>query len=174
MKIVSLVLAAATLIATPALVSAQTLSPVTTYGSIDYSLLDQGNANLGAVQARLGARFGPYVGIEGEIAGGVKADTITVGGTNYHIGLRDQAAAYGVAYWPISPKFDLLARIGYGNSDVHSAAPGVGGGSVNYGAGAQYFFNGKDGIRFDYTRYDFQHTGSTDSNVWSLGYTRRF
>jgi hypothetical protein len=46
--------------------------------------------------------------------------------------------------------------------------------SVNYGLGAQYDFNGKDGVRLDYTRYDAQDRGDPNSNVWGVSYVRKF
>ncbi len=46
--------------------------------------------------------------------------------------------------------------------------------SVNYGVGGEYFFDGKNGVRVDYTRFDFQKSGAADADTWSVGYVRRF
>lgn len=45
-------------------------------------------------------------------------------------------------------------------------------GSWNYGVGGQYFFDGKNGVRVDYTRQDF--SGMPTEDTWSVAYTRRF
>ena len=42
-----------------------------------------------------------------------------------------------------------------------------------YGGGGQYFFSGPNGVRVDYTRMQYGPTVG-DSNVWSLGYVRKF
>ena len=45
-------------------------------------------------------------------------------------------------------------------------------GALSYGAGAQYMFDGVNGVRADYTRYDFDEGGDMDS--FGLAYVRRF
>ncbi|MEI9890168.1 MAG: outer membrane beta-barrel protein [Caulobacteraceae bacterium] len=99
-----------------------------------------------------------------------------------------QVAGYGVAYLPLmGDKLDLLARVGYGStplqitSDVGSASDNANVtktlASVNYGAGAQYMLNGKDGLRFDYTRRDFQYKGPDnpkDADTYSVSFVHKF
>jgi outer membrane immunogenic protein len=157
--------------------SASTFSPVTVYGSVGYSGISGNDVDLGAIQARLGARFGSYVGVEGELAGGVKDDTVNVAGTDVQVKLRHEEAAYGVGFVPVTPKFDLFARVGYGHQDIKASAAGVSntGGldSWNYGGGGQYFFDNNNGVRLDYTRHDFTHDNGA-ANVWSIGYVRKF
>ncbi|MCI3134946.1 hypothetical protein [Phenylobacterium aquaticum] len=65
-------LLAATLV--PAVASAQDLSPVTGYGTLGYAASEANGVNLGALQGRVGARFGKYLGVEGEAAFGVNND----------------------------------------------------------------------------------------------------
>ncbi|HWA63340.1 MAG TPA: porin family protein [Caulobacteraceae bacterium] len=157
--------------------SASTFSPVTVYGALGYAGSSTDGADLGAIQGRLGARFGEYVGVEGELAGGVKNDHVNIGGTDTSIHLRHQEAAYGVGFVPITPKLDLIGRVGYGHSDIKASGPGysVSGGadSWNYGAGAQYFVDNNNGVRVDYTRHSFLHSDAA-ADVWSLGYVRKF
>ena len=52
----------------PAAASAQTAptSGTTFYGTLGYADTDLDHVNLGAIQGRLGARFGQYFGVEGE------------------------------------------------------------------------------------------------------------
>jgi outer membrane immunogenic protein len=153
--------------------SASMFSPTTFYGDVGYAGTHADDVDLGAIQGRLGARFGRYLGVEGELSTGVKSDS--VGSTD--IKLRNQEAAYAVGFIPVTPKFDIIGRVGYGGTTLREKTAGVSTTdteeSWNYGAGAQYSFDGKNGIRADYTRQDFQH-GPVKADVWSLGYVRNF
>ncbi len=174
-------LSTATLLATaaiPAIADAQDANTGTTYyGTMGYAGSSVGGVDLGAIQGRLGARFGKYFGVEGELAGGVKNDKTDVAGVPAKVDLQHQAAVYGVGFVPISPNLDLFARVGYGDNKIKASVPGASasedGNSWNYGAGAQYTFDGKNGVRADYTRYDVQHS-SANADVWSLAYVRKF
>ena len=166
---------AAILIAAPAIASAQDAGP-NIYGTLGYAHTDTDDVNLGAIQGRVGARFG-YFGVEGELAGGVKKDSFNVGGTDVDVKLQHQAAIYGVGFLPVSPNADLFARVGYGESKIKVSGAGASasadGDSWNYGVGGQYFFDGANGVRVDYTRHDFtDDNGKAD--VWSVGYVRKF
>lgn len=179
MKTLMIAVSAAAL-ALPIAATAQTagaFSPVTVYGTLGYAGGSQQGIDLGAIQGRLGARFGSYVGVEGELSGGVKGDTVIVAGVPVDVKLRHQEAVYGVGFLPVSPKFDLFARVGYGNTDIKASAAGVSQAgsehSWNYGAGGQYFLDNNNGFRADYTRESFQHGGG-DADVWSIGYVRKF
>src|SRR6185437_11403576 len=162
--------------AVPALAQAQTdtVAPGA-YGTLGYANAHTSGVDLGAIEGRLGYRFNNWLGVEGELAGGVKDDkstqTFTGGTVTSKIKLQNEEAIYGVGFLPISPNFDLLARIGYGDTRIKASATATGtgvvpvsasqsahGGSWNFGAGAQYFLDGKNGLRGDYTRQEF--TGS--------------
>ncbi len=163
----------------PALASAQTANTgISAYGTLGYDDTSFDHVNLGSIQGRLGARFGQYFGVEGEYSTGVKNDTVTVGGVDVKVKQDSQEALYGVGFLPISPNFDLLARVGYGHTSGSGAVAGVEattkGDSWNYGIGGQYSFDGKNGVRLDYTREAFQPHGSEDANVWSVAYVRKF
>ena len=157
--------------------------PTGFYGNLGYSNLDTANGpgvDLSSVTGRLGARFGRYLGVEGELSGGVGSDTNQVDGDQVRSHLQEQYAGYVVGFLPVAPMLDLLARVCYGGQqysvkdqtldekqDYHYD-------SVNYGAGAQYSFDGQNGVRVDYTRYDAQGRDNPDSNVWSVAYVRKF
>jgi outer membrane immunogenic protein len=163
----------------PAMASAQTATSGTTfYGTLGYSSTDLDRVDLGAIQGRVGARFGQYFGVEGELSGGVKDGKVNVGGTDVNVKLDSQEAIYGVGFLPITPNFDLLARVGYGHTSGSGSVPGivssVEGDSWNFGVGGQYSFDGVNGVRVDYTREAFQRDGAQDANVWSLAYVRKF
>jgi outer membrane immunogenic protein len=174
--VIAAALSAAALASTPAF--AQTAAPgVTGYGNLGYSHLDPNGVDLNSLGARLGARFGNYLGIEGEGYFGVGSHDTTVAGLPASDKLAHSFAAYAVGYYPVSPNFDLLARIGYGtnrlNTTVGGASTSLDRDSINYGAGGQYFFTPKDGIRAEYTRADYRDNGG-HANIWGVSYVRKF
>ncbi|CAN5892316.1 hypothetical protein BH11PSE1_BH11PSE1_24860 [soil metagenome] len=178
MKSLIALAATAAVLAVPAMASAQTFTPTTFYGSLGYANANIDDLNLGAIQGRLGARFGQYVGVEGEVAGGVKKDSINVTpAISVNFKLKSQVAVYAVGYLPLNPQFDLLARVGYGHSEIEGSGAGAtasaDGDSWNYGVGGQYFFDDKNGVRVDYTRHDFKDS-SDNADVWAVAYTRKF
>jgi hypothetical protein len=148
------------------------------YGTLGYADTDLSHVNLSAIQGRLGARFGPYFGVEGELSEGVNSDHLDVGGAEVKVKQDASEAVYGVGFLPLASNFDLLARIGYGHTSGTGSIPGVStvikGDSWNYGVGGQYSFDGKNGIRVDYTRQDYQARGADDANVWAVSYVRKF
>ena len=175
----SLVIAAATLavLAAAAPAFAQNTSGVSGYGTLGASDFNADSANIGAVTGRLGARFGSYFGVEGELSGGFNSERIDIGGARANVRVNDQYAGYAVGFLPVAPNADLFARIGYGASDLHVSAPLAGFNdhetSWNAGAGAQYFFDGNNGVRADYTRFTADRS-DLDANVFSLAYVRKF
>jgi len=181
--------AAAALCALPAAALAQAATPPTgLYANLGYADAHTDSVDLGAIQGRLGWRFNNWLGVEGELAAGVKSDkqTTTVGGVtvNSKVKLNDAEAIYGVGFLPLSNNFDLLARVGYGHTSAKASATASGttiaasqtadGNSWNYGVGAQYHFDGQNGIRGDYTRQEFTGDSSGHADVWSVAYSHRF
>jgi outer membrane immunogenic protein len=169
----------------PAVASAQTAAPASAfsgtsfYGTFGYDNTSLDHVDLSAFQGRLGARFGQYFGVEGEASWGTSSDKIAVAGApDVKVKQDTQEAIYGVGFLPLSPQLDLLARVGYGHSEgtgqVAGVTSGVTGDSWNYGVGGQYTFDGKNGVRVDYTREAFQTHGIEDANVWSVAYVRKF
>jgi opacity protein-like surface antigen len=137
------------------------------YGTIGYAGVDANGADLGAIQGRLGYRFNPYVGIEGEAAFGVGDDTI--GGVD--IELKHELGAYLVGFVPVTPGADLFARVGYTSSQFDTSLGDIDGDGFAWGVGGQYRFTDKDGVRLDWTRHDYD---IGDADVWSVGYARKF
>ena len=169
-------LSALTLAAAPAFAQEAT-GGVSAYGNLGYSHLDPNGTKLNALGGRIGARIGSYFGIEGEGAFGVGHDTTTLGGLDTQTKLGHSLAAYAVGFYPVTPRFDLLARIGYGNTHLNTTFNGVettlSRDSINYGAGGQYFLTANDGIRAEYTRNDYRN-GAGHANVWGVSYVRKF
>lgn len=168
------VAAIAASIAVPA--AAQSLSSPTWYGSAGYSNLstEDSDISLDALTGRVGARFNPYFGAEGELSVGLGEEELAPG---IDASLNYDAAVYGVAAFPVSQNFEVFGRVGYGTTELEASGGGVtvteDGDSFNYGVGANYFFDGANGVRADYTRRDFQNDGG-EADVWSINYVRRF
>jgi outer membrane immunogenic protein len=139
--------------------------------SIGYSHVDADDANLGAITGRVGMRAG-WLGAEGEVSFGVGDDDVGAAKVN----LDNQWAVYGKAIAPIQDTFDVFARIGYGESRIETKVAGVTSKNTdqswNYGVGAEFFLDGNNGVRADYTRHNFDE--NEDADVWSLSYVRRF
>ena len=156
------------------------LGPTTGYGTLGYTWENRNTVrdpSVASVTGRLGARFGRYLGVEGEYSYGTEDDTVR--GVNTSV--QNQYAGYGVAYLPLRPNFDLFARAGYGAQDLRIGDAATGSpllkgsaAGVNYGAGAQWFFRPQDGVRFDYTRYDPDDRGVATADTYGLSYVRRF
>jgi len=172
--------------AVPAVSQAQTAAPADNTGvymNFGYAHADAKGApvdvNFEVLQGRLGYRLNNYFGVEGELGAGIQGHGTNIfdaAGNEARVKLRYEAAAYGVGFLPIGPDTDLLARIGYGTSRIKvTNFPGVSDNkeSVNFGVGAQHRFDGVNGIRVDFTRFDFNHSGG-HSDVYGVAYTRKF
>ncbi len=175
MRNILLAAAAVSVIAAPAF--AQTMQGPTYYGTLGYSQLDHSDGDLGAITGRVGAKFNPYLGVEGEASIGVKDDDFTFAGVDGKIEHDYDAAAYVVGTLPVTPNFELFARGGYGTTKIKTELAGfngeVDGESWNYGAGANYYLDGQNGLRADWTRRDFRDDAG-EADVYSLSYVRRF
>ena len=176
MRNILLATAALTLIAAPAM--AQSLSSPQVTGSVGYTVLDGDDANLGAITGRLNARVSPYFGVEGEASFGVKDDEVTFGTVTGDLSHEYDVGAYGVATLPINENFELFGRLGYGTTSIKADVAGFSatedGESVNYGVGANYFFDGRNGVRADWTRRDFTDDTGGELDTYGLSYVRRF
>ncbi|MEI9965883.1 MAG: outer membrane beta-barrel protein [Caulobacteraceae bacterium] len=159
--------------AAPAFAQAPTVPPISVYGNLGYSYA---NADAGDFHVhRRPPRRPPRPLYRRRRRTRVRPDTDRVYGVDDK--LKNAYAGYAVGFLPIAPNADLFARVGYGHSNARSTANGVeynyGEDSVNYGGGAQYFFTPHDGVRAEYTRFDYRHDAGT-ANVWSLAYVRKF
>lgn len=142
------------------------------YGTLGYAGHDVYGEDLGTVQGRLGARFGRYLGVEGELGAGVNHAGL---GGHDSAGINDQEAVYGMAYLPVVAGVDLFGRVGFGRTDWDykgAGHPDDADHSVNYGGGAQWFWSGKNGVRAEYTKESFDH--APDGDTWAASYVRRF
>ena len=155
-----LAFAAASMLVAPAFMSAQAQTSGV-YVSGGYTQLNgDGGADLGAVTGRVGVNITPNIAIEGEGSFGVKGDS----GTD----LDSEFGAFVVAKLPLSPSFDLFARVGASRIET---SPGGSQDGVAYGAGGTFNLTPIDGIRADWTRHDYD-AGNADA--YSLSYVRKF
>jgi outer membrane immunogenic protein len=144
-------------------------------GTIGYSKLDADGVDLGAVTGRLAWTANDIFGVEGEVHVGIDDDRQVVGGVATDVELKHAAAIYGTAGVPLGENGRVFGRVGYGTQKFEARAAGVTASdsdeSFNYGVGAQFFLDGVNGIRGDFTKHDFD---GGDIDVWSLSYVRRF
>ena len=171
-----------------------TLTQPRGYLNLGYTYLNPYGRDLGELFGRGGVKFSRWWGVEGEVGGGVLGNHFATGpGINSRVNLSEgiQTAIYGVGYVPLpvlgGDKVELLARVGYGETPLRIRSD-VGPSSTNsdnqitvanwnYGAGLQYALNGKDGLRFDYTRRDFQDKGPDnpkDMDTYSVAFVHKF
>ena len=162
------------------------------YGGLGWSGTDAQGLWTHSITGRVGGRYGKYVGVEGEISGGLSTDhyTFAPGTTSAtSVGVKQSlaGAVYGVGFLPLSQNFDLLARIGYGASRFNLSPSGLssyhdGEHGLRYGAGAQYFI-GKNGLRVDWTRQDqnnftdaagYYPPGDRHADVYAVTFAHKF
>jgi outer membrane immunogenic protein len=158
------------------------------YANLGTSLFEE-KSTLNSVTGRLGARFSPYLAAEGEFNLGLNQYSFasnricpvgyacTANVFVKKVRLQTAEDAYLIGRLPLSDNADLFVRGGYGASQYS----GFSRDSANLGAGAQYFFSGPNGVRFDYTRRAFTndpHRGFTGwksgQDVFSLAFVRTF
>lgn len=148
------------------------------YGNLGYANVGPGAANISAIQGRLGYRLNNWFGVEGELGLGLDSDKVAVApGVDAKVKMKHQEALYGVGFLPITPQFDLIGRVGYGNTKLKTKVADISDSdnvqSWNFGAGGQYHFDAQNGVRAEYTRHEYQG-GDGHADVWSIGYNRRF
>jgi outer membrane immunogenic protein len=129
------------------------------YGNAGYTHFDADDVKLGGVTGRLGYRFHPNFAVEGEATIGVDDDNI--GGVT--IELDHALGVFGVGILPVAPNVDIFGRVGYGQIEASASVPGVSATADDdgfaFGAGAQYMFTPKLGVRGDYTRLEGEDDG---------------
>jgi hypothetical protein len=141
-----------------------------------YTFLDGESVNLGAITLRGGYDFNQYFGVEGDVLFGVVDDTVTEQGVDIDISADFGAAAFGVARLPLGENnSNLFVRAGYGTLNVEGSAFGI---TVSddvdgfaYGVGGEFYLDGVNGVRFDYTIYD---SDDGDLDTYGIAYIRRF
>jgi outer membrane immunogenic protein len=173
--LITVTLVAGSVFAAPLYAQAQNSTEV--YGSLNYGQTRTKGADTGAIQGRLGAKLTPHFGVEGEVAGGVDGDKVYAPGAA-KVDMEHQVAGYAVGYLPVTPNLDILGRVGYGTTKFKTNNPAAtefngSRDSWNYGVGAEYKFDDKNGLRADYTKSEYTKS-DLNSDTMSVGYVRRF
>lgn len=185
--------AAAALGAAPAMAqSAGASGPIGLYGGLGWGETTVQGADLGSVTGRIGGRYGRFLGLEGELSYGLTGDDRTFAPNSADPASVDvrrhlDGAVFGVGYLPLAANMDLLARVGYGASHygvspAASASYTASEHGLRYGAGAQYFLTGSNGVRIDWTRQQMDNfndpggffSADRTANVWSASFVHRF
>jgi hypothetical protein len=164
------------------------------YVNLGYTYLNPYGHDAGELFGRGGLKFSRWFGAEAEVGGGVFGNHFATGpNANSRVTMSEgvQWGVYGVGFVPLpvlgGDKLELLGRVGYGNTPVTlktdagqiSTIP-TGTktlASWNYGAGLQYALSAKNGVRFDYTRRDFQAPGADnprDTDTYSVAFVHKF
>ena len=147
------------------------------------------------LSGKVGYNINEYFGVEGQAAFGVVNDKITEDGEELEIGIDSTFGAFGIVRLPASENFDIFARAGYAFTQVGissgPASVGLDFDGFAFGVGGQYMWDGLNGVRLEYTRYDNNFdTDSIDgldaedveelndlgfaADVISLSYVRKF
>lgn len=145
------------------------------YAGVGYTQFSAEDVDVGAATGRLGYKFHPNFGVEGEASFGIDEDTADNLGTPVDVELEDQYGVYAVGFLPLSENFDLIGRVGYVTVDAAASVGGFTAGvddeGVGYGAGAQWRFSPNFALRADYTRLEGEEDGVDAygvSGVWSF------
>ncbi len=177
------IIAAALAVAAPLAVAgvAQADAPSGTlevgYTRADFKVTGANDFGVNTVELRGGYQLNKNVGAEMEGGFGVGDTNITAGGNSGSVRQDWQVAIYGVGYLPVSKDVDLLARVGYGRTQLNISGPGGSGAGQGNGAtagvGMRFFPGaGKNGFRIDYTHY-FYNAGTT-VDAFGATYVRKF
>lgn len=155
---------------------AQTWTTPEIYGGLGYSRAhneDGIDLDFNAVTGRVGARFNPYLALEAEVLTDT-GDHSVLGGD---VSLDYAWAVYAVGFYPVTQRIEVFARVGYGNTRYDIDLPLISDvdidPSTNYGAGVQYWFDDRNGVRADYTYHDFAGEDGALTQA-GISYVRRF
>ncbi len=149
------------------------------YGDVGYqfhAIDDDGtDADIGTITGHVGYNFTPNLAAEGELGFGVTDEEVNVLGTNVDLGVNYLVGAYGRVQAPLSENLTVFARAGFVQIEVEADAPGASASDsetgAGYGVGGEFHFDGQNGIRADYTRYDIE---DLEVDSFLIGYSRKF
>ena len=142
-----------------------------------YDRADFDGLEFDTLAVRGGYDFTNYLGIEGQANIGLGDEQITEGGVTADVNLDYMFGLYGV-FRPIqNEQGSLFIRGGYSTAELEASVGGLSDSASEnawtYGVGGEYFFDGVNGVRADYTRFEFEDDGG-DADVFGVSYVRRF
>lgn len=119
-----------------------------------YTHFDGDDVAVGGLTGRLGYRFFPYFGVEGEAAIGVNDDAI--GGVD--VELDHAFGVYGVGYLPVSENVELFGRAGWAEVEARASlgafTVGADEDGLGFGGGAVIAVSERLAFRGEYTRLE--------------------
>lgn len=129
------------------------------------SVYDGDGATLEGLTGRAGYDFNDYFGVEGEFSIGLGEENVD----GIDLEINNQYAAYAVGKLPISERFDIFGRIGYGTIEFEGSAGGISEtvdvDGFGFGAGGQFFFSENVGVRGEYTRFEADDEDGIDGEL---------
>lgn len=146
------------------------------YGSLGAGIADLDGASVAIGQARLGYSFLDNFALEADGSVGLNKDTSDVLGVMVETKIDYAGAGFAVLKLPAGDNFEMFVRGGYqftkatatsGMTSVSATEDGIA-----FGAGVQYWFAGKNGVRVDYTNYGFD--GGASADLFTLSFSRKF
>jgi opacity protein-like surface antigen len=134
------------------------------------------SVGLNTIHARLGAQFNQNWGVEAEAATSLGSDKENVGGVNVDVKMNYLVGAFVVGSYPVNENVSVFARVGVASAKIEAKSGAVSADDTNsgwgIGAGVKWFpQGGANGVRVEYTRYDFDGSGV---NAFGVGYVRKF
>ncbi len=139
-----------------------------------YERADFDGIELDTIVLRGAYFFNENFGLEGQVNFGVNDETVTIGGVTADVDLDYGFGGFGVYRFQASDNFNILARAGYVHAEVEASASGItvseDDGAFAAGLAAEWFLDGRNGVRFDYTYADYDN----DTSFYGVSYVRRF
>jgi len=156
-----------------------------TYGELGGVAYDPFDDTYG-VQGRLGYQSASYWGVEAEGSLGLtdRTEVVTVAGPTGPVdvtvdaGVKHSLAGFGRLAYPVSPRVNLVSRVGYHTTTLEGEAGGVQSDididGLAYGAGIEYVLSPRSAVRLDYTNYDGGDDAAGSLDTLAVGYQVRF
>ena len=138
-----------------------------------YERFDFDEADFDTVVLRGSYFFNENFGVEGQLNFGFDDDTVTFANTPVNVDFNYGIGAFAVARTN-TEGFNIFGRLGYYHSEVEASLAGYSAqgddGALAAGVGAEFEFDDRNAVRFDYTYIDYDDS----ANVLGLTYVRRF
>ncbi len=141
-----------------------------------YERFDFDDVDVDTAVIRGGYDFNRFFGVEGQANIGINDESVTVAGVTGDVGLDYSLGAFGVVRPWSDEQANVFLRGGYTTTEFDADIAGLNyDGSDEawaFGVGGEWFFAGDNGVRLDYTRYDYDDGGEADT--YGISYVRRF
>ncbi|MEA1943546.1 MAG: porin family protein [Pseudomonadota bacterium] len=141
-----------------------------------YERADFDDVELDTAVLRGGYDFNRYFGVEGQAHIGIGDESVSVGGLTGDVSMDYSLGAFGVVRPWSNEQANVFLRGGYTTTEADADVAGLGFDANEdawaFGVGGEWYFAGDNGVRVDYTRYDYDDGG--DADFYGISYVRRF